>query len=79
MQKINISNKFCAWEDIYSGVPEEPVLAPLLINIFINEIFGSSTTCDMCNYANDNTLYVHSRYFHQVHEYLKKDFEIFLF
>ena len=30
----------------------------------------------MCNYAYDNTLYAYSRYFHQIQEYLKKDFEI---
>ena len=30
----------------------------------------------MCNYADDNALYTYSRDFHQVQEYLKKDFEI---
>ena len=44
MQKVNVNNKFSAWEDIFSFL----------------------TTCDMCNYAD----------FHQVQEYLKKNFEI---
>ena len=76
MQKVNVSNKFSAWEDIYSGVPQGSILGPLLFNIFINEIFSFLTTCEMYNYADDNTLYTYSRDFHQVQEYLKKDFEI---
>ena len=64
------------WEDIYSGMSQSSILGPLLFNIFINGIFSFLTTCDMCNYADDNTLYSYSRDFHQVQEYLKKDFEI---
>ena len=52
------------------------MFGPLLFNIFINDIFSVLTTCDMCNYADDNTLYTYSRDFHQVQEELKKDFEI---
>ena len=76
MQKVNVNNKFSACKDIYSGVPQGSILGPLLFNIFINDIFSFLTTCDMCNYADDNTLYTYSRNFHQVQEYLKKDFQI---
>ena len=76
MQKVNVNNKFSAGEDIYGGVPQGSILGPLLFNIFINDIFNFLTTCDMCNYADDNTLYTYNGDFHQVQEYLKKDFEI---
>ena len=56
IQKVNANNKFSAWEDINSSVPQGSILGPDLFNIFINDIFNFLTTCDMCNYADDNTL-----------------------
>ena len=76
MQKVSVNNKFSMWEDIYSGVPQGSILGPLLFNIFVNDIFSFLTTCDTSNYGDDNTLYTHSRDFHKVQEYLKKDFGI---
>ena len=75
-QKVNVNNKFSAWEFIYSGVPQVSILGPLLFNIFIDDIFSFLTTFEMCNYADDNTLHTYNRDFHQIQEYLKKVFEI---
>ena len=76
MQKVRVNNKFSAWEDIYSGVPQGSILITLLFNIFINDIFGFLITYDICKYADDDTLYAYSRDFHQVQKSFKKDFEI---
>ena len=77
MQKVNVNNKFSASKDINGGVTQGSILGQLLFNIFSNDIFSFLTTCDICNYyADDNTPCAYSRDFHQVQEYLKKDFEI---
>ena len=38
--------------------------------------FSASRLLAICNYVDNNTLHTYSRDFHQVQEYLKKDFEI---
>ena len=58
LHNVNVNNEFSAWEHIYSGVPQGLILIPLL-NVFINDIFSFLTTCDMCSYADDNTLYTY--------------------
>ena len=68
MQNFNVSNKFSAREDIYSGVPQCSILRPLLFNIFINGIFSFLATCEMRNCADNSALYTYSRDFQQVQE-----------
>ena len=63
MQKFNENNKFSAWDDIYNGVPQGLILGPFLFSIFNNDRFSFLTTCNMYNYADDNTLYACSRDF----------------
>ena len=58
IQKVNVNNKFSAWKDIYSDVPQGSIPGQLLFNIFINDIFSFLGTCDMCNYADDNSIYL---------------------
>ena len=45
---------FSIWEDITSGVPQGSILGPLLINVFICDIFFEYGNDYFANYA-DNT------------------------
>ena len=61
LQKVNINNKFSSWKNVWTGVLQGSILGLLLFNIFLNDIFFLSTKGDLCNYADDNTLYVYDR------------------
>ena len=39
------------------GVPQGLILGPLLLNMFVNFLFFVITLSEVCNFANDDTLY----------------------
>ena len=48
---------YSEWVKILSGIPQGSVLGPLLFNIFINDWSSFALKSEICNYADDNTLY----------------------
>ena len=55
-QRTKISS-YSNWYDIVRGVPECLILGPLFFNLLINNLFLFIERTNICNLADDNTIY----------------------
>ena len=64
--------------NILLGVPQGSVLGPILFNIFINDLLLSAKE-DICNFADDNTMYVCSHDLPDVLSRIHSEVELILY
>ena len=54
---MNIGSSLSEWLEIIIGVPHGSTLGSILFNIFINDLLLFIKKTDVCNFADDTTLY----------------------
>ena len=55
-QRVKTGSAISKWIDILTGIPQGSIIGPLIFNIFINDLMFIEKI-DICNFADDNTLY----------------------
>ena len=53
--RTKINNAFSRHSEIIYGVPQGSILGPLLLNIYLCDIFFNIIECDIVSYTDDNT------------------------
>ena len=74
--KISINGSFSDWTEIVTGAPQVSILGPLLFNIFSNDVFMFISKCNLCIYADGNTLYSNGKDLNRIKRNLEIDFMI---
>ena len=56
-QRVKVNGSFSTSKQTSLGVPQGSVLGPLLFNIYINDFFYLVKDTEVCNYADDTTIF----------------------
>ena len=56
-QRVKLNSEYSSFVDIDRGIPQGSILGPLLFNIFLNDLLLDFKLTEICNFADDNSLY----------------------
>ena len=77
-QRVKINGSFSNYKHVQLGAPQGSVLGPLFFNIYINDLLLSIQETDICNYADDTTIYTCDILLESVISMLENDSKIII-
>ena len=75
-QRVKINGSFSTYKQLFLGVPQRSFLGFLSLNIYINDLLLSLMDTDICNYADDTTIYACDKNLNNVIARLENDSSI---
>ena len=77
-QRVKIGSTFSSYLEILRGVTQGSILGPKLFNLFTNDLVFSIQETEVCNLADDTTIYSCSPNFEEVTLKLSNDTHLIL-
>ena len=77
-QRVKLDSTFSSRLKILLGLPKGSILGPLLFNIFLDDMLRFVEKIDICNFADDSTIYNCTKSVNDVIENLQSDLKIAL-
>ena len=72
-QRVKVIGSFSTYNNVRQDVLQGSVSGPLLFNIYIDDMFMGLTDTEVCNYADDTTLYACNESLQNVVNSLERD------
>ena len=77
-QRVKLGDVRSEWGTLPKSVPQDSILGPLSINVFMNDIFFLDCDCHIYDYADDNCISYFSDIIDDTRKFLTNDIIVFM-